>query len=112
VYSKDEYFLDFTGLPQELTQYSLRLCKTVKQWTGIPISIGIAPTKTLAKLANRLAKKGHSRKRQVLDWQAVTDTEAVLAAVALDDLWGISQLRFNRAAFAGCHWLEEIFLPP
>ncbi|WP_082081720.1 hypothetical protein [Methylocucumis oryzae] len=60
VYSIDECFLDFTGLNQDLTAYAGQICQTVKQWTGIPISIGIAPTKTLAKLANRLAKKGYS----------------------------------------------------
>jgi DNA polymerase V len=103
VYSIDECFLDFTGLPQDLTDYSLHLCKTVKQWTGIPISIGIAPTKTLAKLANRLAKKGHSKNGPVLDWQAVSDTEAVLAKVALDDLWGISQRTALKLQKLGIH---------
>ena len=43
---------DLTGIPQELTAF----CPTVRQWTGLPISIGIAETKTLAKIANRLAK--------------------------------------------------------
>lgn len=91
VYSIDECFLDFTGLPQDLSGYGLQICKTVKQWTGIPISIGIAPTKTLAKLANRLAKKGCSANGPVVDWRNIADTDAVLAATALDDLWGISR---------------------
>ncbi|MGZ6518109.1 MAG: Y-family DNA polymerase, partial [Bacteroidia bacterium] len=43
VYSIDECFLDFSGLSGDLTQYCQDICKTVKQWTGIPISIGIAP---------------------------------------------------------------------
>ena len=91
VYSIDECFLDFTGLPQDLTEYSLQICKTVKQWTGIPISIGIAPTKTLAKLANRLAKKGYSANGEVLDWQTLSRPDEVLETLALDDLWGISR---------------------
>lgn len=91
VYSIDECFLDFTGLPQDLSSYGLQICKTVKQWTGIPISIGIAPTKTLAKLANRLAKKGYSANGPVVDWRNIADTDAVLAVTALDDLWGISR---------------------
>lgn len=89
-YSIDECFLDFTGFRQDLTDYSLLICKTVQQWTGIPISIGIAPTKTLAKLANRLAKKGYAANGQVLDWRTVTETESVLKTIALDELWGIS----------------------
>jgi len=103
IYSIDECFLDFTGLPQDLTEYGLQMCKTVKQWTGIPISIGIAPTKTLAKLANRLAKKGHSANGQVLDWRTLADPEAVLAAVALDDLWGISRRTAVKLQALGIH---------
>ena len=55
-YSIDECFLDLTGIPQELTAFCQGLKHTVRQWTGLPISIGIAETKTLAKIANRLAK--------------------------------------------------------
>jgi DNA polymerase V len=91
VYSIDECFLDFTGLPQNLTDYSLEICSVVKQWTGIPISIGIAPTKTLAKLANRLAKNGHSKDGPVLDWRTIADSDAMLKTIALDDIWGISR---------------------
>jgi DNA polymerase V len=58
VYSIDESFLDLSGFSQDLTAYGNTIAKTVKQGTGIPVSIGIAPTKTLAKLANKLAKKG------------------------------------------------------
>ena len=55
-YSIDECFLDLTGTPKELTAFCQDLKRTVRQWTGLPISIGIAETKTLAKIANRLAK--------------------------------------------------------
>ena len=55
-YSIDECFLDLTGIPQDLTAFCQDLKHTVRQWTGLPISIGIAETKTLAKIANRLAK--------------------------------------------------------
>ncbi|QPK62913.1 Y-family DNA polymerase [Methylomonas sp. LL1] len=103
VYSIDECFLDFTGLPQNLTDYSLEICAVVKQWTGIPISIGIAPTKTLAKLANRLAKNGHSHMGPVLDWRAIADTDAVLKTISLDDLWGISRRWKDKLNQIGIH---------
>ena len=48
-YSIDECFLDLTGIPEELAAFCQRLKHTVRQWTGLPISIGIAETKTLAK---------------------------------------------------------------
>ena len=58
VYSIDEIFLKLEGFERfNLTDYGLEMCKKVKKWTGIPISVGIAPTKTLAKVANRIAKK-------------------------------------------------------
>lgn len=58
VYSIDEAFFDLSHLkPNERVSFCQELRKTIRQWTGIPVSIGIGPTKTLAKLANRIAKK-------------------------------------------------------
>ena len=70
-YSIDECFLDLTGIPQELTAFCQDLKRTVRQWTGLPISIGIAETKTLAKIANRLAKTS-AKTDGVLDLSSVT----------------------------------------
>ena len=68
VYSIDECFLDFTGMAGDLTAYGLEIARTVKKWTGIPASVGIAPTKTIAKAADRMAKKGMSPAGPVLEW--------------------------------------------
>jgi len=57
VYSIDEAFLNLAGLSNNLTDYGRKIRETVKQWTGMPVSIGIAQTKTLAKIANRIAKR-------------------------------------------------------
>lgn len=58
VYSIDESFVDLSGFKlSELVPFCRELRATIRQWTGIPVSIGIAPTKTLAKLANKIAKK-------------------------------------------------------
>ena len=70
VYSIDEVFLELTDVcTANLAVYGPTLRTTVQQWTGIPVSIGIAPTKTLAKLANRFAQRtphgmGHSPMHQ------------------------------------------------
>lgn len=106
VYSIDECFLDLTGLPGDLSNYCLGICNTVKQYTGIPISIGIAPTKTLAKLANRIAKKDKST-GGVLDWRNVVADE-VLGTVALDDIWGISRRLKVRLEAMGIHNAFEL----
>jgi DNA polymerase V len=76
----------------DLTAYCQGICSTVKQWTGIPISIGISPTKTLAKLAklaklaNRLVKKGLSAHGAVLDWRTQDAPDEILATIALDEI--------------------------
>ncbi len=90
VYSIDECFLDLAGMQADPTALGLEIVARVRRWTGIPVAVGIAPTKTLAKLANRLAKKGFSPARPVLDWSALPDQDAVLAAVPVEDLWGIA----------------------
>ena len=58
IYSIDEAFLDLTGIPNEIVElFGKKIRNTVLEWTGIPVSIGIASTKTLSKAANLLAKK-------------------------------------------------------
>lgn len=67
VYSFDEAFLDLTDLKfTNLGDYTRKIRYTVKRDTGIPVSIGIVPSKTLAKIANRIAKKS-SKADGVLD---------------------------------------------
>ena len=72
----------------------------VRQWTGIPVSVGIGPTKVLAKLANRIAKKTPSL-QGVFDLTAVPDADAVLARVACGDIWGIGKRLAVRLAQRG-----------
>jgi DNA polymerase V len=87
VYSIDEAFLDLTGIATEaLCTYGQTLRTTIQQWTGIPVSIGIAPTKTLAKLANRLAKRSP---HGVVVLTVTSEIEATLACTRVEDIWGI-----------------------
>jgi DNA polymerase V len=89
IYSIDEAFLDLSGFSHEnLTDYGCRICSAVKQWTGIPVSIGIAETKTLAKIANKTAKKSPETKG-VLDLTVSSRKEVILAAIKVSDIWGI-----------------------
>jgi DNA polymerase V len=59
IYSIDEAFLDLSGYRADLRELGMNIRRRVKQWTGIPVSVGIAPTKTLAKVANKIAKKSN-----------------------------------------------------
>ena len=90
VYSVDEAFLDLNAYhPDELPALALRLRETVEQWTGIKVSVGIAPTKVLAKLANRLAKKNKSKTNCI----TLLDTEEkiirALQQTPVSDIWGV-----------------------
>jgi DNA polymerase V len=87
IYSIDEAFLDVSGIAEEeLEPLALRIRQAVLRNTGIPIGIGIAPTKTLAKLANRLAKKA---KEAVFLLRNETDIRKALAEASVSDIWGI-----------------------
>lgn len=56
IYSIDESFVDMTGIRGDLTERSHKVRSRILQWTGLPTCIGLGPTKTLAKLANHIAK--------------------------------------------------------
>ena len=88
VYSIDEAFLNLAGFKCSLADYGHRIKQTVQKWTGLPVSIGIARTKTLAKIANHLAKRS-AQFDGVLDLTASTNLEQVLAEVPVEKVWGI-----------------------
>ena len=90
VYSIDESFLLFNGLNVDFTEYGRLMKKRVRQYTGIPVSVGIAATKTLAKLANRLAKK-YPHYGGVLNLYGETDIDRFMRLVKVEDVWGIGR---------------------
>lgn len=87
VYSIDEAFLGLAGFGDP-EGHGRRLRATVARQTGIPVCVGIAPTKTLAKVANRTAKKDLARGGVCLLDTEEAQTDA-LSKLALDDIWGI-----------------------
>jgi DNA polymerase V len=89
IYSIDEAFLDLSGFGNEnLTEYGRKMSSTVRKWTGIPVSVGIAETKTLAKIANKTAKRSPETKG-VLDLTVSAAKEKALAGTRVGDIWGI-----------------------
>jgi len=106
VYSVDESFLDLHHIPSnELIDASKEMRRIVEMWTGIKVSIGVAPTKVLSKVANRLSKKNKIETDCVL----VLDTEEkindALQRTSVENIWGVGyqyatklrQLRINTA---------------
>jgi DNA polymerase V len=92
IYSIDEAFLEFKGYENyDLQSYCDTIRKTVFQYTGIPISIGVAPTKALSKVANKIAKKFPEKTNGVY---IIDDEEKRLKALKwlpIDDVWGIGR---------------------
>lgn len=89
IYSIDEAFLSFSDKedPAKLVEMCIELRKKVRRWTGIPISIGIAPTKTLAKVANHIAKKDVENGVCLLATPEAIDKSLVKLPVG--EIWGI-----------------------
>jgi DNA polymerase V len=90
VYSVDEAFLDLSIFPaEELQSLAVQIRERVEQWTGIKVSVGVAPTKVLSKVANRLAKKNKQKTNCVVVLDTKEKIEKALAATAVDDVWGV-----------------------
>jgi DNA polymerase V len=90
-YSIDEAFLGLHGFTKaDLGDYGQKIRATVKQWTGIPVSVGIAKTKTLAKLAAHEAKR-YPDLNGVLNFDTLANPDAVLASLDVGEVWGIGR---------------------
>ena len=100
VYSIDESFIDLAGVRGDLTVRARAVRERIDQWIGIPCGIGIGPTKTLAKLANFIAKTAERKPgsyplelAQVCNLAALppSDLDAVLAATDVSEVWGVGR---------------------
>ena len=92
IYSIDESFLKFNGFElYDLRQLGMTIIDQVFKSTGIPISIGLAPTKSLAKVANKIAKKYHLRTGGVYALDDTLKIEKALRWTKIGDVWGIGR---------------------
>jgi len=111
-YSIDEAFLDASELhDQNLRQLGLAIRETVKQHTGLPVSVGIAPTKTLAKIANRYVKK--KKIAGGVHWlSTAADIGEVLQFTKVGDIWGIGPERAKVCLRHGFKTAFDLSLAP
>jgi len=92
VYSVDEAFLDMDAVPTgALGEVAKELKDKVELWTGIKVSIGVAPTKVLSKVANRLSKKDKVGTKGVMVLDTAETIRAALERTEVGDLWGIGR---------------------
>ncbi|MFN4144934.1 MAG: Y-family DNA polymerase [Runella sp.] len=108
IYSIDEAFIDLHNLPfQDLDLLAQNIRQTVGQWTGIPITIGISPTKTLAKIANRFAKKNCKNEGYYII-ETDFDAEKAMAATPVEDVWGVGRRYAKMLVKHGIHNALEL----
>lgn len=110
VYSIDESFLDLTGVPK-LRELSYEMRERVLRWTDIPVCVGIGPTKTLAKLANHVAKK-HPRSKGVFNYNDLSDAQQakLLSQISVDEVWGVGRKITKRLALHGIQTVQDLRL--
>jgi DNA polymerase V len=92
IYSIDECFLGFSGFDESrLGEHAGLIRERIGKWTGIPVSVGMAPTKTLAKAANKVAKKNEGIKLI----RTANEIDELLEKYPVEDLWGIGR-KYNK----------------
>lgn len=117
VYSIDESFVDLTGIRGDMTQRSHRVRERILQWTGIPCGIGIGPTKTLAKLANFIAKTAERKPgsypelhAQVCNLGALPEQELnhLLQHTEVGEVWGVGRRIGTQLQEAGIQTVMDL----
>ena len=117
IYSIDECFLDFDGVRADLVAIGRDLRSTVLQWTGLPTSVGFGPTKTLAKLANHVAKTADRKPgshppslAQVCHFgqMARSELEGVMRTIDVGSVWGIGRKTSARLNEGGINTVLEL----
>ena len=103
IYSIDEAFLKFEGYENyDLFSYASKMRNIILKWTGIPTSVGIAPTKSLAKISNKIARKFPSQTKHVYVLDTDYKRSKALNYFPLNDIWGIGRRLSKRLQNIGC----------
>lgn len=104
IYSIDEAFLDFSGMKNPY-DFALHLKKKVREWTGIPISVGISYTKTLSKVAGYIAKKSPEGVCHLHDRPQIDN---VLSSLPVDEIWGVGMRYAMKLKKYGIHTAKDL----
>ncbi|MDO8417559.1 MAG: Y-family DNA polymerase [Agitococcus sp.] len=110
IYSIDESFLDFTGMPNPIA-HAMTLRHDIRKRTGIPVAVGIASTKTLAKLANFCAKKRETWKAVGvcnLDDLKPAELTALFTSLDVGEVWGVGYRSVKKLASLGITTVEQL----
>ena len=113
VYSIDESFLDVSGMSmraESLVAYGVEIRQRVADWLGLAVCVGIAPTKTLAKLANHCAKKGLAGADGVCDFTTLNPGALthLFARIDVGEVWGVGRQIKARLAAMGIQTVRQL----
>jgi DNA polymerase V len=104
IYSVDESFVDLSELSlSDYKQWGAAVRQAILEWVGIPVSVGIAPSKTLAKVAIHKAKKDLRAKGVCVLGQDSTKNQGVLTSVPITDVWGVGRRFAPKLKAEGIH---------
>ena len=110
VYSIDESFLDLTGFNRDLVEYGQEIRQRIQRWLGLAVCVGIASTKTLAKLANHCAKKGLAGTDGVCDFSSMNECQLsqLFAGIDVGEVWGVGRKIHARLADLGITTVQQL----
>ena len=113
VYSIDESFLDLSGMSlrtESLAAYGVEIRQRVADWLGLAVCVGIAPTKTLAKLANHCAKKGLAGADGVCDFTTLNPgaLSHLFARIEVGEVWGVGRQIKAQLAAMGIQTVRQL----
>jgi DNA polymerase V len=109
VYSIDECFLDLTGFNRDLKAYGQEMRGRILKWTGLPVCVGVGSTKTLAKLANHIAKK-QSQFDGVCNLNQLTEDELnkVFSNIEVGEVWGVGRRLASKLKVLGINTVLDL----
>lgn len=109
IYSIDECFLQMGGTDQALHQQGQQMRQRIRQWLGLPVCVGIAPSKTLAKLANHVAKK-YPQHEGVCSFEAMPahQLDALLSGIAVGEVWGVGRKLNEQLQHLGIRTVRQL----
>ncbi len=112
IYSIDETFLDLTGFNRNLVEYGQQIRQRVRQWTGIPVCVGVGGTKTLAKLANHSAKKilVPEMADGVVNFNQMSPGELnqLFGSIDVGEVWGVGRKNKERLYDIGIETVKDL----
>lgn len=117
IYSIDESFIDLTGIRGDMKERSRKIRSRILQWIGIACGIGIGPTKTLAKLANHIAKTAERKPGSYPEQHAQVchlgnlpsdELQALMQATEVGEVWGVGRKIGTQLQAAGIHTVLDL----